>query len=643
MQNFPTASTHAVNGAASSAAAFFGPVAMPAPGLDSERFERAMDKAMDEIRSRAESAAEKASQASRKARPEARTEAKPEAKTEAGGGASGKPDPASVKVRAEDVEDLRDELSDMGVDSAEIDKLAERAGSEEGLTWAELADRAAEAAEAVRLTERMNQADRQRLYNFFQKIGFTQSDAERLTADLAQGRGASVLAEASEALAKLPETDKLAIDAQEWAALVRQSGGSRSALGHTVALLSGRGGKFTPAELREAMGELRLDVARQDREGRGAARMREIVNEAMLSARDEKVRERRASRMNERRGEDLRLTAEARRREESEKSGQKASAQKMFGQKPEDKDFLGLDIGGKAAGASTQTSAQAQQPEGAQDQAVLLQSNSQETLAQDHGPKTDPRLLDAAQRAEARARMGLAPGDSKNFAGDAGDKGEKGDGGWSALFAKVRAEGFSLTRETDPASARLDPALLAAAAGQTRIMGRAEMAAAAGAGPLSERLVEQVQYGVLTGLSENAKRLTLELNPENLGRLSLILQSRDSEIRAVIKADNLDTGRLITEQIAAIRESLEARGLKVAEIEVRAEVRQDQNRQSQMSAGQDAWNHNQAREREQAEFGRSHRRSMLLASSARAVQNDGHLSVQAEKMSGSGASLHLIA
>ena len=95
-------------------------------------------------------------------------------------------------------------------------------------------------------------------------------------------------------------------------------------------------------------------------------------------------------------------------------------------------------------------------------------------------------------------------------------------------------------------------------------------------------------------MGQGTKQLTLNLNPEELGNLSITLTVRDKEVRASIKADNPDTAAMLQDQASKIKQHLENQGLKVAKLDVQTSLAQDSQSGWQMPD-----QHNMAREQRQ--------------------------------------------
>ncbi len=131
-------------------------------------------------------------------------------------------------------------------------------------------------------------------------------------------------------------------------------------------------------------------------------------------------------------------------------------------------------------------------------------------------------------------------------------------------------------------------------------------------------VMEQVQNGILKNLGQGVKQLTLRLAPEHLGRLSLALSVKNSEVNATIRAESHETAQIIGERLAQIKEHLEQQGLKVSKLEVQTSLPQDVG----TSFG-GAQQHNEARERQEV--------MSRVRSAMRLMRGDGQSAAMAEE------------
>jgi flagellar hook-length control protein FliK len=87
-----------------------------------------------------------------------------------------------------------------------------------------------------------------------------------------------------------------------------------------------------------------------------------------------------------------------------------------------------------------------------------------------------------------------------------------------------------------------------------------------------QEIFSQVENGFLQNAGDGSRQLTLQLNPQDLGQITLILSVNQGEVKALIRAENGETAAVLTEQMAELKASLEAQGLKVKELDVQTQM-----------------------------------------------------------------------
>jgi len=120
------------------------------------------------------------------------------------------------------------------------------------------------------------------------------------------------------------------------------------------------------------------------------------------------------------------------------------------------------------------------------------------------------------------------------------------------------------------------------------------------------KVMRQVENAFIQTMNNGAKQLTLQLTPEALGKLSVMLQVNGKEVSATIRAESADAAKVIAENIDIIKSSLESQGLKVDKLDVQTGLSGSNDFNNW--AGQDQ--HNMAREREAMIAMRNHMRQM---------------------------------
>ena len=135
-------------------------------------------------------------------------------------------------------------------------------------------------------------------------------------------------------------------------------------------------------------------------------------------------------------------------------------------------------------------------------------------------------------------------------------------------------------------------------------------------------------------LAGGVKQLTVQLSPEDLGKLSVSLQLQGKEVSGLIRAESPEAARIIHENLDVIKNALENQGLKVDKLDVQTGLAG--NSGDQKWFGQDQ--HNMARDREAMAAMRSHLRAMRGGE----VGLVGDANVIAEKMAATEG-LHIVA
>lgn len=146
---------------------------------------------------------------------------------------------------------------------------------------------------------------------------------------------------------------------------------------------------------------------------------------------------------------------------------------------------------------------------------------------------------------------------------------------WSDFFGKIKADSDLGANGLDKI---LGSTLNNANANLSKLMDSAKSSSMWEKAARSN-VLEQVQNGIFRNLSNGSKQLVLKLNPVELGSVNVMLQVKNKEVNAVIRADNPDSARLIAEHVDKIRSALEQQGLKVEKLDVQTNLA-DSNTQS---------------------------------------------------------------
>ena len=204
-------------------------------------------------------------------------------------------------------------------------------------------------------------------------------------------------------------------------------------------------------------------------------------------------------------------------------------------------------------------------------------------------------------------------------------------GAWNDFMAKLRVDrselGGSLRTENQSIQNAMSDAL-----GQAR--GESSQTAKAWQNATAPKMLNQVQDAMLKGLSNGAKRLTIQLNPQEMGTLSVALTVKNKEVQATIRTDNAETAKLLSGHLDALRQSLEAQGLKVTKMEVQTQLPGQDGQQWMGEQG-----HNQAQDEQVRQQVRQ--RMNALRGQSQGIGLDMASDVRQAILSGNG--LHIVA
>ncbi|NDV20756.1 flagellar hook-length control protein FliK [Pseudodesulfovibrio sp. JC047] len=150
------------------------------------------------------------------------------------------------------------------------------------------------------------------------------------------------------------------------------------------------------------------------------------------------------------------------------------------------------------------------------------------------------------------------------------------------------------------------------------------------------KVMKQVDNAFIKTLNNGAKQLTVQLTPENLGKLSIVLQVNGKEVNASIRAENHEAAKIIHENLDIIKNSLENQGLKVEKLDVQTGLANNQDAHEWFGQEQ----HNMARDREAMAAMRSHMKNMRNGNDGPMAQD---LQLLREQAINAAHGLHVIA
>ncbi|CCO23844.1 flagellar hook-length control protein FliK [Maridesulfovibrio hydrothermalis] len=453
--------------------------------------------------------------------------------------------PQDLQVSREDWNEIKEELEGYGIDKKDIADLEEKVMSENGMTYGQLVSELTgmmKSLKGITLTP----VQEQNLNAVFSKLGFSADESKSMLASISQGKMGDVIEKMQSKLAALADAQKIQLTESETSTL------------SNIFKLSGENGKkiaqifaaenATAGDLKKGFALIKNALAQQA---------------ATQDAKDLKLVKTV--------GDSLR-TAMEKASDQSPSNFRIASAEVIT-------DSMGA---AKDVSESVKNAAENAKNNGSES------GNSGKDAANEfsrNGRDFDGDSGNGRNMAEADAKHGnrhwleQALSDSKDV------------DSWSEFFGKI--SGDSLLK----GDGSLNGNIFGDAIGT--LQNAAKAAQAGKANPMWENtarsnVLEQLQEGAFKNLGQGRKQLTLQLNPHNLGTVNVMLQVKNKDVQAVIRAENPETAKVIAEQLEAVKQALEEQGLKVEKLEVQTGI---SDRETQGS-WQNAQDHNQAQYRE---------------------------------------------
>lgn len=536
-----------------------------------------------------------------------------------------------LKVTTKDFKAIKKVLKEFGISDEDIDALEEKVSSEGGLTWGRLvsavSSKAAELSKTASSRE-LTVDEESAILSMFQKMGFTPQGAESLLSEFKSGHTDLAWAEVQEKLDAMAEDKTLELSDNELDALVAVMGLGTGDAERLKSLLGGAERvQVTKAKLESVLAAARQSAGDDANERlQNVVELRDAIKAVFTEAKEKADSEERSKRGPDDAARRSRILAEhARREEKAEKGAPKPGENVALAEEAEEggteaAKVLRNEPAKTTAAAARAAAAQAGDGEAsdasdaadAKGEAATKAAQAKadaKNVAGDAKADADKGVATGSQRrVEANRQAGTdaqETGDSKSDAKDA--KADANSKAWDSFWSKVRREDTDVSGKTrsevgtDASAAKAantarpettvpfpttDAASTAEAAAD-KIMQRVTEGN-------PERVLRQVEQGVLKNVGQGTKQLTLRLTPPDLGRVHLQIQAKEGEVRVLLRAENSDAGRMISENLAHVRQSLESQGLKVDKLEVQTQLADNQFKDG---AWQGAQEHNEMLQR----------------------------------------------
>ncbi len=458
---------------------------------------------------------------------------------------------SNVKMSQEDFAQVRGKLEEAGVPKEKLDEMQKQVASPQGYTWGQFVQGLQETIrESLMPKVELSSMDKANLSSLFGRLGFDAKQSSELAEGMANGQSAKVWKQVSAKLATMDPNSKVTIpteEAQAFLKALRLPASVQDRLTTAFGQLAGK--EISSGVLGEALKGVKAEVDAQFGQiGDALKQLREIVSPVIAQAQGRE------------------LTA-------------KKAAESLAGSKSQAATLAKDPV--QAVSTIMETSS------AHKDQAVQTdlkaQADQKNQIGQPGAHAVDPNGKNT-QRDH---------GAFQNSGKNGQEQQSRQDKAWNEFFGKVRVEGDA----TPHTGVQTPNAAFATLGGKTVPTLAAAQGEAAAARTQSQQVFSQVESGLLRNLGQGTKQMTLELTPDNLGKLNVVLTVNGKEVNALIKTDNPETSKLLGDSLAQLKDSLERQGLTVAKLEVQTGLAQDSSLGQQWSG---ANQHNMAQERRDA-------------------------------------------
>ncbi|WP_320172454.1 flagellar hook-length control protein FliK [Maridesulfovibrio sp.] len=446
--------------------------------------------------------------------------------------------PQDLKVSREDWEDIRESLEEYGMDSKDINDIEEKVLSENGLTYGQLVSQISTMMQGLKGIE-LTPYQEQNLNSIFSKMGFTADESTSMLASIRQGNLGDVVEKMQQKLSSMSDSKSIQFSEEETSTL---SG---------LFNLSGEDGKKI-AQFFTSEGATAADLKK------GFA----VLKDALIKQ------------QNEQDAKDLKLV-------KSVGDSLHSAMEKASDQSPSNFRMASSEVISDSMGAAKDVSESVRQnAQNASDNAGQNgQGHDRKGNGSENGQGNGQNMTEADSKHGHRHWLEQVLDDSNDV------------DSWSDFFGKLSDEtsaGLKGSKAGDVfggLAGTLQNAAKSAQAGKTSSLWE---------NTARSNVLDQVKEGVFKNLGQGRSQFSLQLNPNDLGTVNVMLQVKNKEVQAVIKAENPETAKVIAEHLETVKQALEDQGLKVEKLEVQTGIADHETQNS----WQNAEDHNHAQYQE---------------------------------------------
>lgn len=527
-------------------------------------------------------------------------------------------DPNNVRMTKEDFAQLKASLSKSGISDKDIEELEAKIGSSQGLTWGAFMTFLQDKIAGNQPLGRLGTEGKRELQSFLGKLGFTPGEASQMLTDLEQGQAAKAWSSISSKISSLSAEATLSVTASEAQALAKALGLSTTAQNRLSELFSRLeerelGGR----DIRAALLAVAAEVKNQDAaEGKALTQVKDLASQVFVAAQKREFGQTLSDSREDHVARKAMLAKEMASRGTDEDGGNASSGTKnvadvdfAFTEDPEASGKAGKGqaqtvIGEQGLGQKRVTLAETGQGNDLQGRSGTSEGRKDFFGNGSSGGQKDGSMDDRGAKEHAasnREQTGLGESAGRKGAGASST-----DADWAGFWSKIGLD--ARAGKSSGTEATLKEALTGVSFSHAFSHVSAQVSShrlvqaenSQGMNPsLSSDVLRQVESGMLRNLGQGANRITLNLTPDELGSVTVMLTVKDKDVQAVIRAETPEAAKILSENMVRVRESLEQQGLKVSKLDVQTSLAQQQDQ----SAWQGASQHNEAR-RQQEELDR---------------------------------------
>lgn len=532
--------------------------------------------------------------------------------------------------------ELREKLIAAGAPPEALEKFDKLVNQPDGATLAQITISLQQMHKPVQFTD----DEKNVLKGLLKKIDSTGALEDNILGLMESGQGMAAFKMLSQALSGLDPSAHLSIDKSEVAILGKALGLSGAGQQQLLAGFgSGQSFDLNPAQITQLLSPAQSDLVQREANQKTLNKAFDAtITPILQKARKRMQAEKDATSLQSRQVEQSKIminktvtsTASATVEGAAAKAGEDATAGTDA--------VKGSHVPDKGAAQQTeqkqepqpmQANAVHQQVPGKGDAAKTLATEAQNAAAK--SVEHDKQI--ATQKNNADLLRDQTGPDDRNAADDK----KSGNTGWESLLSKVEVRPQAATNTTQTVVGNIQgvhTGLMTAGANATTDTGTPAH--------ISRQVSSQVEQAMLSAMRDGSKKLELQLNPIDLGSLTLTLTTRNGEVSATIRSERTETADLMVRQLDVLRTNLEQQGIKIDKLEVQTQGAGMQNESWQGMQQHNAQQEEHAR-REQSDRLRNLGRSRNSSINVNETTLEQGLQLTARTAENAAQSIHIVA